>query len=165
MDANKLKNLRFSGIVECAVKAGEEDPASSILNRLGGSLKHRKRQGGFYAFKGGFIQPIQTASRDLKRPLTPVTLRFKESRISFLDKLVEAATMDKEECKLTYSLRCRKMTKKVTLTPSSKGRVTVVTYPRVGLITVQGVFGKNASKPGETIKEILKEGWRNGRGI
>lgn len=157
MNANEVKALRFTGIVECAVKAGEGDPVSSYLTRLGGNLKYRRRRGGFYAFKGGFIQPIQVDSKN-NGHLKPLTLRFKDSRLSFLDKLVEAATVDNEECKLTYNTRCRNMGKKLASATGSKGSITVITYPRTGLITVQGVFRKHASKPGEMTEKILMEG-------
>lgn len=162
MNVNELKALRFTGIVECAVKSGESDPVSSYLTRLGGNLKYRRRRGGFYAFKGGFIQPLQIDSNSSKDPLTHLIFRFKESRISFLDRLVEAATVDKEECILTYSTRCRNVSEKVTSTPSLREPITVITYPRTGLLTVQGVFRKQACKPGEAINQIFKEGWRNG---
>lgn len=148
----ELNKVRFSGILECTVKDNSSDLTTSYLTRLGTNLKYRRRRNGFYAFKGGLVQPFQI---NLKNTLNKLTLKFKESKLYFIDRMVEAATKDSDNCKLTYSIRWKNLENKSCSPEKREDNVMVVTYPKIGLLTVRGVFCKNSSKPGEMLEKIF----------
>ncbi len=169
----KTHKLKFSGMIE--LKAGRQTfkDSKQFLTYLDSDLKKRKRSDGYYIFSGGLISPTHTNPLDSK--YTEIALRFKNSKLHFLDRVVETAVKRRSHCRLNFALRSEridfsKLRKKIILdnpnqesnnfggtTKKTLGTTKINAYPQIQLITLTSEFEDTIVKPSSIINSLLEK--------
>ncbi|WP_455367709.1 hypothetical protein [[Eubacterium] cellulosolvens] len=169
----KTHKLKFSGMIE--LKAGRRAVKDSkhFLAYLDSDLKKRKRSDGYYIFSGGLISPTHTNPLDSK--YTEIAFRFKNSKLHFLDRVIDAAVKKRSHCRLNFALRSEgidfsKLRKKIILdnpnqesdnfggtTGKSLGTTKINAYPQIQLITITSEFEDTTVKPSSIINDLFEK--------